>query len=608
MARFILRRLVVTSAIIALLFSHVVSSHGSAAATQNEPTQQIPGMPVINHDPVECVIENVHPLFQASVQAQGGLRTVKIYFHAQDYNDFYYVEMAEAGEVWQASLPIAAPETRGFLYYIEVVDLSFNTSRTAEFTTKVTGENECDRRDEGAPPIVVGSTTAGATAVPEGFLTTGIFRLITSTGASQAVGGGIGVTTGVIIAVGAAGAGLGLLGGGGDEPEPEPEAPPTVDPPPGGGGGGGGPTTPPTEPEPEGTDPVACFDTDPNPPVVDINDAVRFNASCSTANEPLRAQMDDKIETYHWRFNDGKADKEGRVVNHLYVRAGTFPAELTVTDSAGNDDRRSIDVIVREEESPPPGGPPPPSPPSPPSPDADLSVSVSGPGSPSVGINVFGVNVTNAGPLDAVNALLDFSCNAPITGVPAGFSSCSGVGTLSVTCGPNTLSPGSVPLNFDVTANAAGPLSCSASVSSDTDDNNTTNNDDSAMVTVPQRSPDTIPVEVETAFTSRLDVPPPNGSVRGQVLLNGTQLDQTDNSAPFRHHLKGQKGKNTVDARVVSGTGEGRWVFNFSGAPNFVPGSLAVESGQVIARGSERVVFRVGPSGAPIRFRYRLSP
>ncbi len=91
MARFILRRLVVTSAIIALLFSHVVSSHGSAAETQNEPTQQIPGMPVINHDPVECVIENVHPHFQASVQAQGVLLTVKIYFHDQDYKDFYYV-------------------------------------------------------------------------------------------------------------------------------------------------------------------------------------------------------------------------------------------------------------------------------------------------------------------------------------------------------------------------------------------------------------------------------------------------------------------------------------------------------------------------------------
>ena len=414
MARFIPSRLVVTSAITAFLLTHFVSSHGSAAATQNEPTQQIPGMPVINHDPVECVIENKHPLFQASVQAQGGLHTVKIYFHAQDYNDFYYVEMAEAGDVWQASLPIAAPETRGFLYYIEVVDLSFNTSRTAEFTTKVTGENECDRRDEGAPPIVVGSTTAGATPVPEGFLTIGISRLITSSGATQAVGGGIGVTTGVIIAAGAAGAGLAILGGGSDEPEPEPEAPPTVDPPPG-GGGGGGPTTPPTEPGPESTDPVACFETDPNPPVVDINDAVKFNASCSTADVPLRAQMDDKIETYHWRFNDGKADKDGRVVNHLYVRAGTFPAELTVTDSAGNQDRTEIDVVVRDNVSPPSGG----GGGGGGGPDLQVNVSRSPLGPVPAGSNIeYTISVTySAG--TASNVTMDANLTGPIVGAPS---------------------------------------------------------------------------------------------------------------------------------------------------------------------------------------------
>ena len=207
-----------------------------------------------------------------------------------------------------------------------------------------------------------------------------------------------------------------------------------------------------------------------------------------------------------------------------------------------------------------------------------------------------------------MNATFSASCTGVVTSV-SGFTSCSisGGGT-SVSCGPNTLSPGSSGLTINVNPSGPGSNSCSASVSSATADNSPGNNNDSHTTAVSQRSPDTIPVEVETAFTSRLDVPPPNGSVRGQVLLNGTQLDQTDNSAPFRHHLKGQKGKNTVHARVVSGTGEGRWVFNFSGAPNFVPGSLAVESGQVISRGSARIVFRVGPSGAPIRFRYRLSP
>ena len=594
MPRFIASRL----AIITFLFSHFVPSHGSAAATQNQPApaHEVPGMPVIDHDPVDCVIENVHPLFQASVQAQGGLHTVKIYFHAKDYNDFYYVEMAETGNVWQASLPIAAPETNGFVYYIEAVDLSFNMSRTAEHTTNVTGENECERRDEGAPPIAVGSTVPGAPAVPEGFLATGIARLITSTGATQAVGGGIGVTTGVIIAGGAAAAGIGILAGGGSDPEPEPEPPPTVAPPPGGsGGGGGGPTDPTPGPEPEGTDPVACFDTDPNPPVVDINDAVRFNASCSSADKPLRAQMDDKIETYHWRFNDGKADKEGRVVNHLYVRAGTHPAELTVTDSAGNKDTTSIDVIVRGGATGGgggggPGGPGPPT-------GADLSLSWR------VAVGGFTVTVSNAGPLPAQNVVLTVSCDQQMT--TGGFLNCTPPGaSTSKTCAAS--SPIGVGGSGSVTATVASGSTCQAGVTSATSDPNTANN--TAMGTVPQRSPDTIPVALDTEFTSRLDIPPPNGSVRGQVLLNGTQLDQTDNSAPFRHHLKGQGGKNTVQARVVSGTGEGRWVFNFSGAPNFVSGSLAVQSGQVISRGSDRVVFRVGPSGAPIRFRYRLSP
>ena len=600
MALFIPSRLVVTSAIIALLFSHFVSSHDSAAATQNEPTQQIPGMPVIIHDPVECAIENKHPLFQASVQARGGPRTVKIYFHAQDYDDFYYVEMAQAGDVWQASLPIAAPETRGFLYYIEVVDLSFNTSRTAEFTTKVTGENECDRRDEGAPPIVVGSTTAGATPVPGGFLTTGISRVIASSGAAQAVGGGIGATTGVIIAAGAAGAGLAILGGGSDEPEPEPEAPPTVDPPPGGGGGGDDPT-PPTEPEPEGTAPVACFTTDPKPPVVDVNDAVGFNASCSTADEPLRAQIDDKIETYQWRFNDGRADKEGQVVNHLYVTAGTFPAQLTVTDSAGNKDTREVDVVVRSDTPPPGGGG------GGGGPDLRVNVTRSPPGNVPAGNDIeYTISVVYDGGT-ASNVRMSANLTGPIKGAPnfGGFTSC-GFTPTSVNCGPTNGSSFAVKVTVGPVAPPSN--SCSASVSTTSPDSNPGNNSDGASATVSQRSPDVIPVELKTAFTSRLDVPPPNGSVRGQVLLNGTQLDQTDNSAPFRHHPKGQKGKNTVDARVVSGTGEGRWVFNLSRAPHFVGGSLVVESGQVISRGSGRVIFRVGPSSGPIKFRFRLSP
>lgn len=75
------------------------------------------------------------------------------------------------------------------------------------------------------------------------------------------------------------------------------------------------------------------------------------SSKTSTPSTPDRGR-----KHHRWRFNDGKADKEDRVVNHLYVRAGTFPAELTVTDSAGNQDRTEIDVVVRDNVSPPSGG------------------------------------------------------------------------------------------------------------------------------------------------------------------------------------------------------------------------------------------------------------
>jgi hypothetical protein len=234
---------------------------------------------------------------------------------------------------------------------------------------------------------------------------------------------------------------------------------------------------------------------------------------------------------------------------------------------------------------------------------------VSGPATGPVGTPFnFTVTVSKSGTLDAVNAVLNCGLTGTVTGVPqrGNFSFCT-FGATSVSCSPTTLGSGS----FDVviTVNPTTPVanSCSCNVSSDTVDNSPGNNSDSDSVGITQLAPDWGPVEIDTSFTSRLELPPPDGSVRGQVLLNGTALHETNNAAPFRHHLNGQKGRNTMEARLVAGTGEGQWVFNFAGAPHFVDGSLAVESGQVIAQGSDRIVFRVSPSSPPIRFRLRLS-
>ena len=584
-------RLLLMAFLALLVGTAVLPLQPVVARVQAAPQEAQPlGSPLIAHNPVECVVEQQHPLFRAALESPGGLHTVKLYFHAQDYNDYYYVEMVDGGGgAYEASLPIAAAETEGFVYYIEAVDLSFNTSRTAEYVTLVTGAEECEDSEEGPPPVVVGSTAPGASAIPPGFAATGIERFISSTGAATGVGGGIGTLGVVAIGAGAAaGVTVGVLGGGNDDPAPEPPTSPPPTPP------DGGPTTPGPGPEPEGTDPVACFNTQPNPPVVDINEPVRFDASCSKADEPLLfAQLADKIEMYHWSFGDGRPDKEGRVVNHIYLNGGRFFARLTVTDSAGNEDTTEVEVIVRGDTPPPPGGgggggPGPPT-------GADLGVSMS------VAPSSFSVGVSNAGPEVATNVVLTITCNQPMT--VSGFFNCTpGGASPTKTCTASSIGVGG---SGSVNGTVPGPAFCQASVSSGTPDNNNSNNN--ASGSVPQRSPDLMPTAINTSFTSRLDVPPPDGTVRGQVVVNGASLQETNNTAPFRHQVKGQKGRNTVEARLVSGTGEGRWVFNFTNAPHFVAGSLAVASGQVIVQEPSRIVFRVNPSGPPIRFRYRLS-
>jgi len=576
-------RFLVLSAAAGVFLFHPASVPRVDAAPQQA---ELPGAPLITHEPVECVIEQRHPLFRASVQTEGGLHTVKLYFHAQEYSDYYYVEMVGRDGTYEASLPMAAEETKGFAYYIEAVDLSFNTARTAEYVTLVTAPEECEDSEEGAPPVVVGSTSAGASAVPPGFLATGIERFISSTGATQ--GAGSGALTAVLIGAGAAaGATVGILGGGNDEPTPEPSPPPEPPPTP--------PPGPPPGPEPS-VDPLACFQTEPNPPVVDINESIRFDASCSKADAPL-AQVADEIARYQWTFGDGRPDKEGRVVNRIYVQGGTYVARLTVTDSQGNEDSTEMEVTVREDVAPPGGGGG--------GPDLRVNVSVS-PSVVSAGTPiVFTINV-NYTEGTANDVMLNATLSGPITGAPdfGGFTAC-GFTPTSVSCGPTNGS--SFQVTVTVVPAASPPNSvCSASVSTTSADNPGNNSSGASATVNPQLAPDVAP-EIDTSFTSRLELPPPDGSVRGQVLLNGTTLHETNNAAPFRHHLNGQKGRNTVEARLVSGTGEGQWVFNFAGAAHFVDGSLAVESGQVIAQGSDRIVFRVSPSSPPLRFRFRLS-
>ena len=79
---------------------------------------------------------------------------------------------------------------------------------------------------------------------------------------------------------------------------------------------------------------MACFDTNPDPPTIPVGGTVRFDASCT---QPYRTG----IATYAWNFNDGRGNRDGRVVSRVYNTEGVFPADLTVTSLDGATDRVS---------------------------------------------------------------------------------------------------------------------------------------------------------------------------------------------------------------------------------------------------------------------------
>ena len=182
--------------------------------------------PVIEHDDVDCLPRGEFTQFLASIQPASTIRAAKLYFRSNLYPEFYFVAMSlDAAGSFEAVMPRPAAETTRVVYYIEAVDLSFQTSRSEELEASISDDPGC-RRGPGAvlfpggsPAIVVGATQAGLPSIPVGFQATGITGFFTASGGiASSGGGGIGIGVAVGAAAGAA-AGVGVLiaGGGGSD-------------------------------------------------------------------------------------------------------------------------------------------------------------------------------------------------------------------------------------------------------------------------------------------------------------------------------------------------------------------------------------------------------
>ena len=88
-------------------------------------------------------------------------------------------------------------------------------------------------------------------------------------------------------------------------------------------------------------------------PVANISPAASFTATPTSGDAPLAvafdasssSDSDGSVVTYAWTFGDGGSDS-GLTVTHTYNNAGTYTAQLTVTDDDGATDTATQTITV----------------------------------------------------------------------------------------------------------------------------------------------------------------------------------------------------------------------------------------------------------------------
>lgn len=173
--------------------------------------------PTIEHDRARCLPPNQFIELLAEIRPPEEVRTAKVYFRSSLYPDYYYVEMSGQGSSFQAMLPMPTADTTSIVYYLETVDLAFNTTRSREIEVDVARDSRCSPGPgvllfSGSDPgIVIGATRLGLAALPPGFQAAGVAGFISAAGGAAAgAGGGLGIGVAVGAAAGAA-AGVGVV-------------------------------------------------------------------------------------------------------------------------------------------------------------------------------------------------------------------------------------------------------------------------------------------------------------------------------------------------------------------------------------------------------------
>jgi hypothetical protein len=287
-----------------------------------------------------------------------------------------------------------------------------------------------------------------------------------------------------------------------------------------------------------------CFTPDPIPDI-DSGGSIVFDGSCTTPST---------VMAYQWDFGDGSTG-QGSSVEHLFRPGGTYSVTLTVSEGGRTD---STSRLVRVRATP-------------------IACFITSPDPPRI----------------FVNAAIDFNADCSVGDRDGGRTP---ITSYSWDFGDGDSGADARFVSHLYSAADLYGVTLTVTNQDGRQDRTT------QFVLVERRGAGN---RVDLTFTSELELP---AGTSAQVSLNDSVSIGAIAPSPQQHRLRAVSGENVVTARLLAeASGEGRWRFDFSGAANFVAGSLQVDSGDVLTLDGHSVAFRLtGKSAIPIRFRFRL--
>jgi hypothetical protein len=158
----------------------------------------------IDHEPVGCMVAGQFPLIETRIEPAASVARARVYFRANQAENWYYVEMTPGEAGFVGKLPRPKLEASPIEYYIQAATTEFGEGQTPQISAVVVNEpSDCPEDKKLAaigPPgeVTVFSAATGSAVAPAGFaaggvaLTVGTILLLV--GGAAAVGIGAAVT------------------------------------------------------------------------------------------------------------------------------------------------------------------------------------------------------------------------------------------------------------------------------------------------------------------------------------------------------------------------------------------------------------------------------